>query len=131
MLGIHERPDDARAVPRQGSLTLVALAAFAASLFAVAGTAEAQDCVGGYRMLKGEVPVVCDDGFGPSAVAPAARLAEEPLYTGSINQGQPPAAQIDEPPAATSSGMECVGGYTWRQGVENSYTTLPLPCNRM
>ena len=80
-----------RAAPgRRGVVTLVALAASAAAFFAVAGTAQAQDCVGGYRMLKDQIPVACGEDFGPSAFAPSAPVVEEPLYTGSINTEQPP-----------------------------------------
>jgi hypothetical protein len=103
-----------------------------AAFFAVASAAHAQDCVGGYRMLKDEIPIACDAAFDESAVDQTAPVASEPLTTGSISRAQAPsAAQIDEPPAMSPGGMKCVGGFNWRPGVENSYTTLPMPCNRM
>jgi hypothetical protein len=128
MLGIQKFSNHATR-GRKSSLTLLAVAASAAAFFVVAGTAQAQDCVGGYRMLKGEIPVACDD-FGRSAFAPAAPVVEEPLYTGSINREQPPsAASIDEAPAVTtsSSGQECVGGYSYRETPANGWT-LPMRC---
>jgi hypothetical protein len=132
MLGIHESQNTAaRIAPgRRGSMTLLALAASAAAVFPVAGAAQAQDCVGGYRMLKGEIPVACSESFGRSAFAPTGPAVEEPLYTGSINSEQPPsAARIDESPAVTtsSSGQECVGGYSYRETPANGWT-LPMRC---
>ena len=63
--------------------TILALTIAGAALIAAASAANAQDdCVGGYRMIKDQVPVRCDAGstmFEQSAIAP-----EEPLYTGSI-----------------------------------------------
>lgn len=133
MLGIHEFPNTAaRTAPgRRGVLTLLALAASTAAFFAIAGTAQAQDCVGGYRMLKGEIPVACSEDFGRSAFAPVAPVVREPLYTGSINREQPPSfARIQSSPTTTmsSSGQECVGGYSWRETTANGWT-LPMRCN--
>ena len=134
MLGIHESHSTrtrAATGHRRPKLTLVALAASAAAFFAVAGTAQAQDCVGGWRMIKGEIPVACSENFGRSAFAPVAPVLREPLYAGSINREQPPSfARFDESPAVTtsSSGQECVGGYSWRETTANGWT-LPMRCN--
>ena len=43
--------------------TILALAIGGAALFAASG-ANAQDCVGGYMMLKDQIPVRCDVGPG-------------------------------------------------------------------
>lgn len=133
MLGIHESPNTAALVApgRRGALTLLALAASTAAFFAIAGTAQAQDCVGGYRMLKGEIPVACSENFGRSAFAPVAPVVREPLHTGSINREQPPsAARAEYSPGVTtsSSGQECVGGYSYRETPANGWT-LPMRCN--
>ena len=64
--------------------TILAFTVAGAALFAAASVANAEDCVGGYRMIKDQVPLVCT---GQSAmVAPSANRQEEPLYTGSINR---------------------------------------------
>jgi hypothetical protein len=129
MLGIHQLPKSATELAPATRLTrtLFALTGAAAAIFAIAGTAQAQDCVGGYRMVKGEIPVQCDSGFGASVFAPAAPIGE-PLYTGSINSEQPAnAARIDNSPATLSSGVECVGGYSYRETPANGWT-LPMRC---
>ena len=68
--------------------TIFALTVAGAALFAAASAANAQDdCVGGYRMVKDQVPVRCEAGsamFQQDAIAP-----EEPLYTGSIQATAP------------------------------------------
>jgi len=131
MLGTYDLSKSAPEVALRGRAvmrSLLAMTIGAAAFFAVAGAAQAQECVGGYQMLKGEIPVLCDSGFGqPGYAAPQ----EEPLTTGSIGGiSQPPsAAPVAAAPQTSPSGMKCVGGYTWRPGVENSYTTLPMPCN--
>ena len=129
MLGIFEsHPAAASSVTahRGTKLTLLALAASAAAFFAVAGTAQAQDCVGGWRMIKGEIPVACSEHFGRSAFAPAAPVVREPLYTGSINREQPPSvARFDASPAATfSPDPTCVGGFSYRETAANGYTLM-------
>ena len=60
--------------------TILALATTAAALFGAASLANAQDCVGGYRWMKDEIPLRCTESSLPSAFAPR----DEPLYTGSI-----------------------------------------------
>jgi hypothetical protein len=63
--------------------TIFAFTIAGAALFAAASVANAQDCVGGYRMIKDQVPVHC---IGEAATFQAnAAPSEEPLYTGSIN----------------------------------------------
>lgn len=126
MLGIfesHSGAASAVSAHRGTKLTLLALAASAAAFFAVAGTAQAQDCVGGWRMIKGEIPVACSENFGRSAFAPVVR---EPLYTGSINREQPPSvARFDASPATTSSpDPTCVGGFSYRETAANGYTLM-------
>ena len=130
MLGIHES-HPATTARRGTKLTLLALAASAAAFFAVAGTAQAQDCVGGYRMVKGEIPVACSEHFGSSALLRSGPVVREPLHTGSINRVQhPSAARIERSPTVTtsSSGQNCVGGYSYRETPANGWT-LPMRCN--
>lgn len=133
MLGVDESHKSAveTAPGRQaGTRALLALATAAAALFVIAGSAQAQECVGGYRMIKDEIPIRCDVGFEQSTVDQSRALLSEPPTTGSI--GAPPAvAPAEAAPGMSPGGMKCVGGYHWKAGVENSYTTLPLPCDRM
>ena len=50
---------------RASAQTTLAFVTAAAAFVAMAGTAQAQDCVNGYRMVKDEVPVACSIGhFG-------------------------------------------------------------------
>jgi hypothetical protein len=97
----------------------------AAAFFAVASAAQAQDCVGGYRMLKDEIPIACGAAAEESAFAPTAPPRGEPATTGSIDRVAPPDDNM------SPGGMKCVGGFHWKSGVENSYTTLPMPCDMM
>jgi hypothetical protein len=126
MLGVQKFPIHATR-GRKSSLTLLAIAASAAAFFAVAGSAQAQECVGGYRMVKEQIPVPCSGD--PTAFAPVVAAPAEPLYTGSINREEPRVAQFDNEPAVTtsSSGQECVGGYSYRETPANGWT-LPMRC---
>jgi hypothetical protein len=64
---------------------IFALTVAGAALFAAASIANAQeDCVGGYRMIKDQVPVTCSGGGSTMFERGAATTPEEPLYTGSI-----------------------------------------------
>jgi hypothetical protein len=108
--------------------SLLAVTSAAAAFFAVASAAQAQDCVGGFRMLKDEIPIACGAAAEESAFAPTAPPRGEPATTGSINREPSSAAPAED---MSPGGMKCVGGYSWRSGVENSYTTLPMPCDRM
>lgn len=64
--------------------TILALTAAGAALFAAASVANAQeDCVGGYRMIKDQVPVACTGG-APTMFERSTTAPEEPLTTGSI-----------------------------------------------
>jgi hypothetical protein len=133
MLGNHDVSEFSPGVaPRRRVATrsLIAMTISAAAFFAVASAAQAQDCVGGYRMLKDEIPIACGAAAEESAFAPAAPSPSEPATTGSISRAQATnAAPADDD--MSPGGVKCVGGYSWRSGVENSYTTLPMPCNRM
>src|SRR5882724_10772595 len=62
--------------------TFLAFTIAGAALIAAASSASAQDCVGGYRMIKDQVPVAC--GGGPETFQQSATRPEEPLTTGSI-----------------------------------------------
>ena len=133
MLGNHDVSEFSPGVaPRRRVATrsLIAMTISAAAFLAVANAAQAQDCVGGYRMLKDEIPIACGAAAEESAFAPTAPLPSEPATTGSINSAQvPSAAPADD--NMSPGGMKCVGGYAWRPGVENSYTTLPMSCDKM
>ena len=135
MLGNHQLPDSASGVAEAGrasSRTLLALTIAAAAFFAAGNVAQAQDCVGGFRMIKDEIPIACGAAAEESAFAPVAPLAEEeePATTGSVSRAQAPSpAPADD--NMSPGGMKCVGGFHWKAGVENSYTTLPMPCDMM
>jgi hypothetical protein len=128
MLGVQTFPNYAPRV-RKNSLTLLAIAASAAAFFAVTAPAQAQECVGGYRMVKEQIPVPCSGDFGSTAFAPIVGAPTEPLHTGSINREEPRIAQFDSEPAVTTSstGQECVGGYSYRETPANGWT-LPMRC---
>jgi hypothetical protein len=135
--------------------TILAFAVGGAALFAAA-SANAQDCVGGYMMLKDQIPIRCDAGFGGEqiGIAPVQPLPEEtisaglgsgggnaneipvysgpePVYTGSIT-----------PSAAEPTGLGSGGGNAdeipsatnrmddscWIE-TANSGVTLPRACN--
>jgi hypothetical protein len=114
---------------RTARRTLFTLTTAAAAFFAVGNAAQAQDCVGGFRMIKDEIPIPCGAAAEESAFAPAAPVENEPATTGSVAREQLPSAAPDDD--MSPGGMKCVGGYTWRSGVENSYTTLPMACDKM
>ena len=134
MLGTNALPKSITSRPRKGTKSVLTFVTGAA-LFAIAGTAQAQeDCVGGYRMIKGEIPVQCDVGsvapsFGVTQPAFQHAPLEEPLTTGSIGSVNEPLATVQEPRTMTYGGIDkCVDGYWYRPGVENSFTTLPMRC---
>ena len=131
MLGSHELPKSASGAATGGRAAILALVLAAAGLFTVIGTAQAQDCEGGYRMLKSEIPVACDGGVTQSATGATAPVLSEPLHTGSINRLGVGGGNADElpAPATSSNGMKCVGGFAYRPTAENSYVTMPMPCN--
>jgi hypothetical protein len=136
MLGNHQLPNSAPGVAAAGrasSRTVLALTIAAAAFFAAGNVAQAQDCVGGFRMIKDEIPIACGAAAEESAFAPVAPLADEedePATTGSVSGAQTPsAAPADD--NMSPGGMKCVGGFHWKAGVENSYTTLPMPCGMM
>lgn len=123
MLGNREFPKSGTASGRAAVFVLALTSAFA-----FGGSALAQDCEGGYRMLKGQIPVACEGGFDRPALAPA-----EPLHTGSINRSGAGGGNADEIPAAAPSthmsGMKCSGGYAYRPTANESHITMPMPCN--
>jgi hypothetical protein len=108
--------------------TILALTIGGATLFGAASLANAQDCVGGYMMLKDQIPVRCDvgPGFGPMGATPLQPVPEgvasasvgggnadeiptnatEPVYTGSINTAgatvPPGGGNADEIPSSGS-----------------------------
>lgn len=132
MLGTHDLSKSTPGVAlnrRMATRSLLALTIASAAFFAVASAAQAQECVGGFRMIKDEIPIACGAAAEESAFAPAAPLPNEPATTGSISRAQVPSAAPDDD--MSPGGMKCVGGYYWKAGVENSYTTLPMSCDKM
>ncbi len=114
MFGFSHIPAASTLLPtRPTTLTALAVAAAAAFCFALAGPAHAGDCNGGYRMLKGEIPIACERG-AQALFSGAQSTVSEPLTTGSINRSPLPAggAEPSLAPAAASSNSEanCVGG---------------------
>ena len=60
MFGFSELPKVSAFAPKRAATrTALAVAAASAALFAVASAAHAEDCIGGYRMVKGEIPILC------------------------------------------------------------------------
>src|SRR5215207_3190268 len=86
--------------------TILALTIAGAAVFAAASVASAQeDCVGGYRMIKDQVPISCG---GETAMLDQGAIApEEPLTTGSIQASAPESGggNIEEIPTSASGGM--------------------------
>ena len=132
MLGNRELPKSVQGAASGRRAAIFALALAATGLFAAIGSAQAQDCEGGYRMLKGEIPVACRGGSDQPAATPTAPLVE-PLHTGSINGPGAAGGNADElpveAPATHMNGMKCVGGYAYRGTANESYITMPMPCN--
>jgi hypothetical protein len=144
MLGIQHLPNPIP-TPLGRRATLLALAAVAVGFLAISGSAQAQaqDCAGGYRMVKGEIPVLCQ-GDLRFAQAP---IAHEPLITGSIHRAhvvhQPlvtgstervsavkgrMAMQRTAAPAPAANHDDCVGGMRWIVTPANG-DTLPMKCS--
>ena len=111
MLRQHETRDPLRRCALAGRAAIFALTTVGA--FALIGSAQAQECVGGYKMVKGEIPVACGDS------ALTAPLPSEPLYTGSI--GGAAGGNGDEIPTT-----EFVRAYEWSKVLRR----LCLPTNR-
>ena len=108
-----------------GIRAALVLAAASAS-FAMAGAAEAQDCVNGYRMVKDQVPVTCSEGPLIGSVPNTHPMAARSLYTGSIHTGeQPPAVATHD---VSNDTAQCVGGLRWIV-TPNNGVTLPMPCS--
>lgn len=109
--------------------TAIVLAAAAATLFVAANSASAQEsCVNGYRMLKGEIPVICESGPQQSMLFSSPPMQEEPLYTGSINRTETATAAAPEVVNRTDNANGCVDGYRWN-ATTNSGVTLPMACH--
>ena len=85
MLGNHDVPKSLPGIVSGGRAAMLAFALATATSFFAIGSAQAQDCEGGFRMLKDEIPVACEGGSGQSSVTPTVPVQSEPLHTGSIN----------------------------------------------
>jgi len=116
-------------VPRRAATrTALALAAVSAAFLVAGGAAQAQDCVGGYYMLKGEIPVRCE------ARAMISPTQAEPPRMGAINRTELPAnaarpSHSPTAPAAASnnSAAVCTNGMRSIATAANGYT-LMMPC---
>ena len=111
----------------RGMHSLIGAGTVAAALFAAAGTAQAQSqaCMGGYRMIKGEVPILCERLVPPHASYAQLR---EPFHGGSLAPAPANTARNITTKTMTSEGTSCVGGYTWRATPANGWT-LPMQCD--
>jgi hypothetical protein len=117
------------ALPPVTTRRALALAAATAAFLVVGSVAQAQECVGGYYMLKNEIPVRCDSQAmftSPTAVAP--------LRTGTISRTELPAnaARPSSSPtapaaASTNSTAVCQHGMRFVDTAANGYT-LMIPC---
>jgi hypothetical protein len=130
MFGFSTPATFSRIVPRRAATrTALALAAASAAFLVIGSAANAQDCVGGYYMLKNEIPVRCDTRAmftSPTAVAP--------LHNGTISRTELPAnaARPSYSPAApaaasTNSTAVCQNGMRFVDTAANGYT-LMIPC---
>jgi len=139
MFGFSELPRVSAFVPRRASTrTALAVAAVCAAFFAVANSAHAEDCLGGYRMVK-EIPVICQDTAGSRALFSAGQAEpREPLYTGSINRieqpadaTRPSASPTAAPaPASTSSNAAAACDHGMRfVETPNNGATLMIKCS--
>jgi hypothetical protein len=138
MFGFSELSRVSALVPRRASTrTALAVAAASVTFFAVASAAHAEDCIGSYRMVKGEIPVICQDTFASRAFFSAGQSApREPFYTGSINREQPAnAARPSVPPtaapapasASSNAAAACDHGMRFVE-TPNNGATLMIKC---
>ena len=111
--------------------TTVGIAAAAAAFLALSSGAQAQECVGGYRMLKAEVPIACQGHDGSAARAMFSPARPAPLHIGSINRSEQPADATrpsDSPAtASTNSDAMCVNGMRF-VATPNNGATLMMKC---
>ena len=129
MFGFSTPAPFSRIVPRRAATrTALALAIASAAFLTVGSMAQAQDCVGGYYMLKNEIPVRCDSQamFSPTVAVP--------LHAGSITRTELPANAARPsyspatPAAATSNSTAvCQHGMRFVDTAANGWT-LPIPC---
>jgi hypothetical protein len=130
MFGFSTPVPFSRMVPRRAATrTALALAVASAAFLAVGSMAQAQDCVGGYYMLKNEIPVRCDSQamFSPTVAAP--------LHAGSItrtelpaNAARPSSSPTEPAAASTNSTAVCHNGMRFVDTAANGYT-LMIPCS--
>jgi len=114
---------------RSTTRTALAIAAASAAFFVFGSAAQAQDCVGGYYMLKNEIPVRCDSR---AVISPT---VSAPLHAGSTSRTELPAnaARPSSSPAAPAAASRnstavCVNGMRFVETAANGYT-LPIPCS--
>ena len=124
MLGLDQSPKSLvmahQPVKQVGLRAAITFAATSAVFFALAGAAQAQDCVNGYRMVKEEIPVLCSSGtFAGSSPNPHS-VAAQALYAGR--------ARTVEHAQDSSDPSQCIGGYRTITTTANGWT-LPMPCH--
>jgi len=134
MFGVSNLPHISAIVPKRAATrTALAVATASAAFLLVPSVANAQDCVGGYRMLKGEIPVSCQEA-GPRALFSAGQPGpREPLHTGSIGRSEQPANAVrpsnSAATAAVPSGAAgCVNGMRFVE-TPNNGATLMIKCS--
>jgi hypothetical protein len=124
MIGLDQSPKSAVTTwqprKRAGLQTTLAFATAAAAFFAIAGAAQAQDCVNGYRMVKGEIPVACSVGSFAGSALNTRSMTAHALYRGP--------AITEEQPQDSSDPSQCVRGYRTLTTTANGWT-LPIPCH--
>lgn len=119
--------------------TILAIGVAAAALMGASSAASAQDCVGGWTMIRDQIPVRCDtmpSAFSGPAGAEEPLPAEEPMYTGSIGTGAPPVSESEQPPrpggpgyvgmAFVGSADECQPGYFYMMELNSG--NRPVAC---
>lgn len=121
MFGLDQSPKSSVTTRQSTGLrTAFAFVVTSAAFFAIAGSARAQDCVNGYRMVKEEIPVVCGVGSFAGSALNTHPLAAQALYPGPAN--------TEEQPQDSSDPSQCVRGYRTLTTTANGWT-LPLPCH--
>jgi len=137
MFGFSELPKISAFAPKRAAMrTALAVAAASAALFAVASAAHAEDCIGGYRMVKGEIPIICQEEGSRALFSVGRPAPREPLYTGSISTGSSAERPADatrpssSPATAQSSNSaaNCDHGMRFVE-TPNTGVTLMMKCS--
>jgi hypothetical protein len=124
MSGFSRKCMHSAAHPHRVEMVL-GLAVLAIAGSAIIDAAQAQGCLGGYRMLKDQIPVCVDEPVGAIAPYAAAPLASYPLYTGAIGS----AAVAEEAPYLwENTDSVCSDGMRFWATPNNGWTVM-LECD--